>query len=111
MRNETNSVTKKQEFKLVIEVDWDRMGRDGIDVEACRKEFQKILDEVPETEEMEKGIFVTNSFGHRSYFMMLLEDCEWFMKYVSKWLWIDPNGETCDVIKGNREMGKRCCYE
>lgn len=98
-------------FKMIIDLDVERMKSDGIDLEACCQELQGFLDKVPEMKEIEMGVFVTDDFGVRSYLMDFLEDCEWFMKYVSKWLWVDSNGETCDVIEENREMGIRCSYE
>lgn len=98
------------EFKMIFELDEERMKRDGIDIEACRQEFQGFLDEVPEIEEIEKGALVAEDFETRSCLMYFLRHCEWFMKYVCKWICEDPNA-TDDVISDYRELGIRCCYE
>ena len=58
----------------------------------------------------ERGVFVTESSGIRSWFMHLLEDKPWFMKYVASWK-IDDGNLKDDVIEGMRAAGIQCSYE
>lgn len=97
-------------FKMIIKLDEKRMEKDGLNVAEKWAEIDEMLLDLPKMKQPERGLFITESSGIRSWFMSLLRDIPWFMKYVSVWK-IDDTHVKDDVIQGLREFGLRCCYE
>lgn len=97
-------------FRMIIEIDENRMKHDGLDNIKLMNELDKLIKDIPEIQEKEKGIFETDDSGARSWLLEQLEECEWFMKYVCKWI-IDDPAVYEDAIKTYRKMGLQCCYE
>lgn len=97
-------------LKMIIKLDENRMMKDGLDVSEKWNEIDQTLSDIEEIQHPEKGIFVTNDSGARNWFMELLEEMLWFMKYVAVWK-IDDGDLKDDVIEGLRDLGIRCSYE
>lgn len=97
-------------LKMHIELDEERMIKDGIDLEVCKKEFLNILNDVPEMKYLGNGDFETEDFAYQSIFLYHLEDLKWFMKYVSIWTYEDVLG-LGSFIEDYNEIGIKCCYE
>lgn len=97
-------------FKLYIGLDEERMERDGLDVAAAWEQINDMVAEAGDINEIGQGEYDTNNSGARSYLFDLLEETEWFMKYVNKWIIEDPSLKE-DVIEEYHNMGIRCNYE
>lgn len=95
---------------MCIELDEARMERDGLDVAAAWEQIQEMLKETGDIEMVSKGEMITLDHGSRCFMMDLLEDTEWFMKYVNKYITEDPD-RVDDVIESYKEMGIKCNYE
>ena len=101
---------KDSKFRMLITLDEERMVRDGLNVSEKWAEIDEMLIDLPKMKQPERGVFVTESSGIRSWFMHLLEDKPWFMKYVASWK-IDDGNLKDDVIEGMRAAGIQCSYE
>lgn len=97
-------------FKLYIGLDEERMERDGLDVDAAWEQINAMIEETGDIDTIVKGEYDTKYSGARSYLFDLLEDTEWFMKYVNRWIIDDPSRRE-DVLKINKMRGIKCCYE
>ena len=97
-------------LKMIVELDEERLERDGFDIHSCWGQINDIRLDIPGVSEQEKGIYITESAGARSWFMECLEDTGWFLKYVKTWIIDDPTIKD-DVIGSYREMGIKCCYD
>ena len=97
-------------FKMIIELDEKRMESDGLSVKDKLTEIDHIVSELDGITQIEKGIFVSDNSGIRSWFNEQLEEIPWFMKYVSRWEIDDPTVKD-NIILALREMGIRCGYE
>lgn len=101
---------KDSRFRMLIALDEERMERDGLNVSEKWAEIDKLLVDLPEMKQPERGVFTTDDFGIRSWFMELLEETPWFMKYVANWK-IDDGNLKDDVMEGLRDAGIPCSYE
>ncbi len=97
-------------FKLYIGLDEERMERDGLDVDAAWEQINEMIEETGDIDTIVKGEYDTKYSGARSYLFDLLEDTEWFMKYVNEWIIDDPSRRE-DVIFAYKRMGMKCNYE
>lgn len=97
-------------FKLYIGLDEERMERDGLDVDAAWEQISDMIEETGDIDTISKGVYDTDDSGARSYLFDLLEDTEWFMKYVNEWIIDDPSRHE-DVLKISKMRGIKCCYE
>lgn len=96
-------------FKILFELDEERMKQDGLSPVAAWLEIEKMVAECVGLEQKEKGIVCTNSFGKRGWFMSLLEHTPWFMKYVCRWEAVGPNYHD-DVLEIYGKTGIKCGY-
>ena len=96
-------------LKMIIKLDEKRMLKDGVDVSYCWAKIEQTANDIEEIVLIEKGVFVTEDSGARCWFMELLEDIPWFMKYVACWE-IDDGNLKDDVIEGLRDLGVMCSY-
>ncbi len=97
-------------FKLYIGLDEERMERDGLDVEEAWNKIDEMVIETDEITTISKGEYETYDFGIRSYLISLLDDTEWFMKYVNKYIMSDSS-RSDDIIESYKEMGIKINYE
>lgn len=102
------------EYITEIEMDEDRMARDGLAVDL-------FYDEMIEDFKNDSGICIVshNKFTAADnasglHIISLLRNNERFMKYVKYWRYCDnEEGEYkyADMIKRMRKHGRKCCYE
>lgn len=97
-------------LKMIIELDEKRMKRDGMDVEEAWGTINDTVAGIKEIITLERGVFITTNAGARSWFMKLLRNMEWFMKYVSQWMLDDPSTKD-DIIESLQKLGYKCSYE
>lgn len=92
-------------FRMDFELDEDRIRADGLDVEAKWQELDNMLSGLQGVRQISRGVVVTDNSGMRSWITELLENKEWFMKYVCRWEVSDPIMRE-DVLKTFRRIGK-----
>lgn len=98
-------------FKMIIELDEERMIRDGLDVEAAWKQIEEMLIETEDIYMEEKGKIHTEDYGAVLFLEDLFEDSIWFMKYVCKYLVNYRDNVYDDMIEFYKEEGTKVCYE
>lgn len=102
---------KNGQFLSIIEIDEERMRKDGLNPEQLKKEIDAMAnDTIGFYEKRSGGIYAFNSSGAELWFRDCLEQNMNFMKYVCKWVSADPL-IISDVIKWKKENGILCCYE
>lgn len=90
-------------MKMEIKLDEERMDKDGFVVSSAWKIIDKIMEETDghlTKEILEDGAVMyssvpeyMNTLGYFSSAYIVLQDIEWFAKYVTKWLWYDNDSD------------------
>lgn len=98
-------------YRILIEFDEERMKRDGIDIDEAWEQIEQFKEETEDITESSKGCFEAADFGSMAVMQDMLEDEEWIMKYVCRWMLDFDRGKFEDIIEDIRESGRKCCYE
>ena len=103
-------------MKMEIKLDEACMDKDGYEVASAWKIIDKIMEETDghlTKEILEDGAVMyssvpeyTNTFGYFGGAYIILQDIEWFAKYVTKWLWYDNDSDETQPFEYSDVLAK-----
>ena len=97
-----------EKFYLYMELSEDKMLRDGVDIEDCKNELDRVVLSHKGIKEGE-GCYSFKTFMTREVASYVWSENEWFMKYVTKWWYGEDSSET-SMIDCCRRMGEKVAY-